>query len=203
MKVPLALIAALLAVPAAAQPRMRTYNWGQGDPLVIRGVFAKVLAAARREQPAAEAALELSESYLVSDAPASAATSGERPVVRVGKASLDAAQSESELAFLLAHELHHALTGAKKRACLSRGARAPGERAVYELQLEREADAWGQRYLAEAGFNALSAADAIRHVGDLAQALGSEPDAEHDSAAAREARLKAPAPAPYEARCPW
>lgn len=238
----LSLLLAALPLPAAAQcdpsamscPRAegpQTRNWGQGDPGTLHAVFGKVAAGAKRERwaqenqgwfskligrdPSIETKVTLDDQYLPKDSPLVADDQDGEPVVKVGRAALDAAQSEGEMAFLLGHELHHTLVRKRKRQCLTRGLAKLGNNTMlkyapetrkYQVDLEREADAWGQRYAADAGFNPLAAVDAIRHVGDLGEALGADAaqDTDHDSGFAREESLKSyGASAPYQAACPW
>lgn len=228
----LALLIALGPAVARAADGPHSVNWGQGDPGAVHAVFEKVGNGAKREKyardnqgwfskligrdPSIEAKVELSKDYLPDDSPAVAGKdeNGD-PVVKVGRAALDATQSEGEMAFLLGHELHHTLVRARKRECLQRGrAKFPSETMFryspevrkYQVDLEREADAWGQRYAANAGYNPLAAVDVTRHVGDLSEALGADPsaDGDHEASALREERLKGfGAGALSEAACPW
>lgn len=228
MSAPLLLLAVLCACARAAP---RSIDWGQGDPGTLRAVFAKVARGAEKEKwarenegwfsklvgrdPAIEAKVRLDARYLPQDSPLLAEVRDGEPVVEVGRAALDAARSEGEMAFLLAHELHHTLVKKRTRRCLERGLARLGSRetleaapqtARYRLDLEREADAWGQRYMADAGYNPLAAVDAIRHVGDLGEALGADPseDADHEPGFEREQALEVYGQgAPFEAKCPW
>ena len=197
----------------------RAYDWGQGNPLVIRSVFEKTSGGAAKgrwardnqgwfskligRDPRIETKVILSEEYLVKDSPA-VADRGENgePVVKVGQSALDAAQTEGEMSFLLGHELHHTIVRARRHACLQKGLEgAGGDRArfrssrelrQYRWDLEKEADGWGQRYAFDAGYNPFDAVQAIRHLSDLGEALGPGllVDSEHDSAANRESYLK-------------
>jgi hypothetical protein len=215
----------------AVKPGGQTYNWGQGDPGTIHAVFEKTAGGAKKNKfvqenqgwfskligrdPSIEAKVELSKDYLPDDSPAVVGTDADGdPVVKVGRAALDATQSEGEMAFLLGHELHHTVARKRKMVCLNLGVKARGSTSAvkdspelkkYRVDLEREADAWGQKYAADAGYNPLAAVDAIRHVNDLGEALGAETgtDAEHDSYTLREEQLKKFGGAPFEAACPW
>lgn len=210
---------------------MQTKNWGQGNPATIHAVFEKTANGAKKEKfaqenqgwlskfvgrdPTIEAKVDLSKEYLPSDSPAVATKDEDgEPVVRVGRAALDAMQSEGEMAFLLGHELHHTIVQPRKKACIRRGVKAKGganylkyskEFKAYTVDLEREADSWGQRYMTNAGYNPLAAVEAIRHIGDLGEALGAvaEKDDDHDSVAKREQQLQSFGGAPYEVKCPW
>jgi hypothetical protein len=239
----LSLWLAALALPAAAQcdpntmscPRAdgpRTQYWGQGDPATIHAIFEKVANGAKREKfakenqgwfskvvgrdPSIEAKVVLDDKYLPDDSPLVAGKDDEgEPVVKVGKAALDLAQSEGEMANLIGHELHHTIVQKRKKDCLRRGVKKLGNSTMvkyskeykqYQRELEREADGWGQRYAANAGYNPMAAVDAIRHVNDLGEALGADPSADddHDSFFEREQQLMAYGrAAPFEAACPW
>jgi hypothetical protein len=240
----IALLTAFLAVaPAAAQcdektmscPRRdapRTENWGQGDPGTIHAIFEKVANGAKREKfakenqgwfskvigrdPSIEAKVVIDDKYLPEDSPLVASKNeGGDPVVKVGKAALDLAQSEGEMAYLMGHELHHTIVQQRKRDCLRRGVAKMGnptmlkyskEMKAYQRELEREADAWGQRYAANASYNPLAAVEATRHVNDLGEALGADAsaDTDHDSFSEREQQLKSYGSGPlFEAKCPW
>lgn len=248
MSLTLILAACLLAAPArsenpcdaaagvcrapAAKPGGQSYNWGQGDPLILHTAFTKTADGAKKEHwakdnqgffskltgqdPKIEAKVELSKDYLVLDSPAIAdKDENGDPVVKIGKAALDSTQSEAEMAFLMGHEVHHTLVQERKKSCLKRGVKKLGsssrvkgssELTKYRVDLEHEADSYGQRYAANGGYSPLAAVDAIRHVGDLGEALGADASADddHASTSERESQLQAYGKGElFEAKCPW
>lgn len=215
-----------------AKPGPMSNNWGQADPAVLHNVFDKVVKGAQSEKwaqanqgffsklvgrdPSIEAKVDFSKDYLVLDSPAVATKDDKgEAVVKVGKSALDATQSEAEMAFLLGHELHHTLVQDRKKECLRAGVKQLGNANYvkyspalkkYQVDLEHEADAWGQRYADKAHFSPWAAVDAINHVGDLAEALGADAsaDTDHASFAEREGQLKSYGKSePFEAACPW
>jgi hypothetical protein len=231
---PVILTALLVLAPCArAQEDAVSVDWGQGKPEVLSGVYGKVSDGAKKEkwarnsrgvfakvfgmQPDIEAKLIPVDDYLPDDSPASAGKGADGgQVIRVGRAALDACQSEAEMAFLLGHELHHTLVRERKFECYKRGyalynrskerLMASPEAKRYTVDLEHEADSWGQRYMTDAGYNPLTAVDAMRHIKNLGEALGADAskDEDHAAFAVRESQLQAAGrDAPYEAPCPW
>jgi hypothetical protein len=206
-------------------------DWGQGRIETVAAVFEKVRQGAEKEKfaldsrgilgklfntkPEIAAKIDMSSEYLPSDSPAVATKDKDGvPVVRVGRAALDACQSEGEMAFVLGHELHHTLVQDRKKECIRRGLRLKGGNAIllkyspemkkYSKDLEREADSWGQKYMMNARLDGIYAVQAVENIRRLGAALGAiMPEDEHASFADRQMELQQFGAARFEVTCPW
>ena len=209
-----------------AKPGPRTFNWGQGDPLVRQNIYKAMIEASSKDDGffkklfGTEPTVVDTDAYLVSHSPAIATSKGD-PKVTVAKSALDLAQSAGELAFIVGHELRHTRHAERKRKCLNYGFQkkwsgsdqyrflASEKVKKYQRDIENEADAWGQYYAFVGGFSATDAPAAIEHIGGLAWALRAENSTEdHDDLSKRQEALKgfstaSPKAKLFRAKCPF
>lgn len=220
-------LAVFLASPALAEAPMPTPHWAQGQERVRDELFPKLLTAAKQDDSwysglfSEDPAVELSSERLPEDSPLVHVVKLDKSVILVGKAAFEFTHSDSEMAFLLAHELRHTRVRAGKKECVAQGfallrqTRPSATQkefygspafTAYTRDLERDADAWGQAYADRAGYNALDGASALEHTKDWAAKLGARvPEGDHDSLDSRVAVLRrySKGAAPYTAPCPW